>query len=137
MKITDVQTIRFRTISRTVRDTDGHGHPGPESESSQTLLKIITDEGVCGYWFGANAQVMESVVKPAIVGEDPFNREKIWRDLNHRQRLNMGTMSDKVLMAVDLALWDLAGRALDTPVYKLLGGYPRQGARLRLDDVRR
>ena len=67
--------------------------------------------------------MIEIVVKSAIVGEDPFNREKIWRDLNHRQRLNMGTMSDKVLMAVDLALWDLAGRAIGKPVYKLLGGY--------------
>jgi L-alanine-DL-glutamate epimerase-like enolase superfamily enzyme len=123
LKITNVETIRFKTISNTVRDSDGHGHPGPERESSQTLLKITTDEDVSGYWFGANAQIMESVVKPAIVGEDPFNREKIWRDLNHRQRLNMGTMSDKVLMAVDLALWDLAGRYLNQPVYKLLGGY--------------
>ena len=123
MKIIDVQNIRFKVMSNTVRDTDGHGHPGPERESSQTLLKIITDEDVCGYWFGANAGIIESVVKPAIVGEDPYDREKIWRDLNHRQRLNMGTMSDKVLMSVDLALWDLAGRAVGLPVYKLLGGY--------------
>ena len=81
MRITDVQTIHFRTISNTVRDTDGHGHPGPERVSSQTLLKILTDEDVCGYWFGVNAQIIESVVKPAIVGEDPHDREKIWRDL--------------------------------------------------------
>ena len=109
MKITDVTTTRFKTISNTTRDSDGHGHPGPERESTQTLLTVHTDEDVCGYWFGANAQVIESVIKPAIVGEDPFLREKIWHDLNHRQRLNMGTMSDRVLMAVDLALWDLAG----------------------------
>ena len=63
------------------------------------------------------------MVKPAIVGQDPFDREKIWRDLNHRQRLNMGTMSDQLLMAVDLALWDLAGRSVSLPVYKLLGGF--------------
>ena len=73
--------------------------------------QIVSDEDVCGYLFGVNADVIEAVVKSAIVGEDPFDREKIWRDLNHRQRLNMGTMSDKVLMAVDLALWDLARRA--------------------------
>ena len=123
MQITDVRTTRFRCISRTQRDTDGHGHPGPERESTQTLLQIDTDQGVSGYWFGANASVMESVIKPAIVGRDPFFREEIWHDLNERQRLNMGTMSDKVLTSVDLALWDLAGRALDIPVYKMLGGY--------------
>lgn len=123
LKITDVETIRFAYVANTERDSDGHGHPGPEREAVQTLLKISTDEDVCGYWFGAQADVIHRVVKPALLGEDPFMREKIWRDLNHRQRLNLGTLSDKVIMAVDLALWDLAGRAVGQPVYKLLGGY--------------
>ena len=69
MKITDVEVVRFKTISRTVRDSDGHGHPGPERDVAQTLLKIVTDEDVCGYWFGTNVQIIENVVKPAIVGE--------------------------------------------------------------------
>ena len=123
LKITDVETIRFTYISNIERDSDGHGHPGPKREAAQTLLKISTDADVCGYWFGTNAEVIRGVVKPALIGEDPFMREKIWRDLNHRQRLNLGTLSDKVIMSVDLALWDLAGRALNQPVYKLLGGY--------------
>jgi L-alanine-DL-glutamate epimerase-like enolase superfamily enzyme len=126
MKITDVQTVRFKYMSNTIRDSDGHGHPGPEHEATQTLLKIVTDEGVEGYWFGANASVMETVVKPALVGQDPFMREMIWQDLMERQRLNLGTLADKVLAAVDLALWDLAGRALNQPVYKLLGGFRDQ-----------
>ena len=90
MKITQVETIRFKATTNTERDSDGHGHPGPERETTQTLLQIDTDEGVSGYWFGVNAQIIDSLVKPAIVGEDPFYREKIWRDLNHRQRLNLG-----------------------------------------------
>ena len=123
MKITDVKTTAFKYTSNTVRDTDGHGHPGPEHEATQTLLQIDTDEDVSGYWFGANQSVVESVIKPALVGLDPLNREWIWDDLNQRQRLNLGTMSDRVLCSVDCALWDLAGRALGQPVYKLLGGY--------------
>ena len=94
MKIRDVQTIRFRYTSNTVRDTDGHGHPGPESEATQTLLKIVSDEGAEGYWFGADRSVMENVVKPAIVGKDPLLREEIWHNLNERQRMNLGTMTD-------------------------------------------
>ena len=123
MKITDVQTVRFKTTSNTVRDTDGHGHPGPEHEATQTLLKIVTDEGIVGHWFGADATVMESVIKPAIVGEDPFMRERIWQGLMERQRMNLGTLADKVLAPVDLALWDIGGKAANQPVYKLLGGY--------------
>ena len=122
MVITDIQTVSFKYISKTVRDSDGHSHPGPPHEATQTLLKILTDESVEGYWLGANASVMESTIKLTIVGQDPFMREKIWQDLMERQRLNLSTLADKILAPIDLALWDLAGRALDQPVYKLLGG---------------
>jgi L-alanine-DL-glutamate epimerase-like enolase superfamily enzyme len=57
------------------------------------------------------------------LGEDPFYRERIWQRLKERQRLHLGLLSDKVLSAVDQALWDLAGRALNLPVYRLLGGF--------------
>ena len=53
MKIVDVTVERFRTTSRTVRDLHGHGHPGPEHEGSQSLLKIVTDDGAEGYCLGA------------------------------------------------------------------------------------
>ena len=121
MKIVDVTTEVFRYRSNTVRDSDGHGHPGPEHDATQSLLKIITDEGVEGYCFGANGAVIESIVKPMLIGEDPFYRERIWQAMRQRQRLHLGSLSDRVLMAVDMALWDLAGRYLGQPVYKLLG----------------
>lgn len=124
MKITDITVRRFRYMSKTVRDSEGHGHPGPEHEAVQSLLTIETDEGVQGHAFGAPSQAaIDSLVKPYIVGEDPFYRERIWQNLKERQRLHMSTMSDKVLTAVDLALWDLAGQALGQPVHKLLGAY--------------
>ena len=58
MVITDVQTVSFKYISKMVRDSDGHGHPGPPHEAIQTLLKILTDEGVEGYWFGTNLSLI-------------------------------------------------------------------------------
>jgi L-alanine-DL-glutamate epimerase-like enolase superfamily enzyme len=58
-----------------------------------------------------------------LIGENPFYRERIWQGLKERQRLHLGMLSDRALAAVDLALWDLAGRALNQPVHKLLGGY--------------
>jgi len=123
MKITQVETIRFSYLNKVVRDSEGHRHPGPEAKATQTLLKITTDEGANGYAFGVNAQVIQSVVKPILLGEDPFYREKIWQDLFERQRMNGGTLTYSVLSAVDQALWDLAGRYLNQPVYKLLGGF--------------
>jgi len=123
MRITDLATETFTYPSRIVRDSDGHAHPGPETKAKQTLLRIVTDQGVEGYSFGVNADVIDHIVRPMLVGQDPFYREKIWQSLKERQRLHVGVLSDKVLAAVDLALWDLAGRALNQPVYKLLGAY--------------
>lgn len=121
MKIVDVVIETFHYKSKTVRDSEGHGHPGPEHDATQSLLRIITDEGAEGYCFGANKNVIEQTVKPILLGADPFYREKIWQALRERQRLHLGTLSDKVLCAVDMALWDLAGRYLGQPVHKLLG----------------
>ena len=121
MKIIDVVTEAFVYKSRIVRDSDGHAHPGPESDARQTLLRIVTDEGVEGYSFGAQADVIRHIVKPMLVSQDPLYRESIWQRLKERQRLHLGVLSDKVLSTVDLALWDLAGRALNQPVHKLMG----------------
>lgn len=123
MRIVDVVTESFNYKSRTVRDSDGHAHPGPEHDATQTLLRVVTDEGVEGYAFGAPPRTIAEIVKPMLVGEDPFYRERIWQRLKERQRLHLGTLADRVLSVVDCALWDLAGRALNQPVYKLLGGY--------------
>ena len=122
MKIGDVVTETFHYKSRIVRDSDGHAHPGPEHDATQTLLRVVTDQGAEGYAFGANPEVIEHLVKPVLVGQDPFYRERIWQGLAERQRMHRA-LTDHALSVVDVALWDLAGRVLNQPVYKLLGGY--------------
>ena len=124
MKLIDAQVETFQYKNHTVRDTEGHTHPGPEHDAKQTLLRLVTDEGVEGYAFGGTSpEVVRQIVKPILLGEDPFMRERIWQRMKERQRLHLGALNDKVLSAVDQALWDLAGRALNQPVYKLLGGF--------------
>jgi L-alanine-DL-glutamate epimerase-like enolase superfamily enzyme len=122
MRIAEVKVDRFRYRSQTVRDADGHGHPGEEHDAVQSMLTITSDDGVSGRYFGGiNADVLEHVVKPVLIGEHPFYRERIWYALKERQRLNLSTLPDRVLTAVDLALWDLAGQAMGQPVHYLLG----------------
>jgi L-alanine-DL-glutamate epimerase-like enolase superfamily enzyme len=139
MKIADVRVEAFRTKSRIVRDSEGHTHPGPEHDSTGSLLRIVTDDGVEGYTFGANRGVIDGLVKPLLIGEDPFYRERIWQMLKERQRLHLGSLSDRVLASVDMALWDLAGRALGQPVHKLLGAFrdkvPAYGSTMCGDDL--
>ena len=121
MKIVDMTVRTFTYPSRIVRDTEGHTHPGSEHEATQSLLTVVTDDGATGHCFGApSPQVLENVIKPAIMGEDPMYRERIWKTLHHWQRMSRD-LTDRALGAVDMAIWDLVGRALGQPVYKLLG----------------
>jgi L-alanine-DL-glutamate epimerase-like enolase superfamily enzyme len=121
MNIVDVTTQVFGYRTPIVRDSEGHAHAGPEHDASQCLLRIVADDGAEGYCFGANPHVIAHIVRPALLGEHPFYRERIWQRLKEWQRLHIGTLSDKVLCSVDLALWDLAGRCLGQPVHRLLG----------------
>jgi L-alanine-DL-glutamate epimerase-like enolase superfamily enzyme len=121
MKIVDVMTRKIHYRSNVVRDTEGHGHPGPEHDAVQTMVTIVTDEGLTGDAFGGDQAVIDGLVRPLLLGKDPFYREQIWQMLRERQRLHLGRLADSVLCAIDLCLWDLAGKHANLPVYKLLG----------------
>jgi L-alanine-DL-glutamate epimerase-like enolase superfamily enzyme len=122
MKIAEVRVQQFRYESTIVRDADGHGHPGASHPATQTLLTLTTDDGAQGHAFGGPSEgVVRDIVGPMLLGEDPFYRERIWQALKERQRLHLGTLPDRVLTAIDLALWDLVGNVLGQPVHRLLG----------------
>ena len=84
-------------------------------KSRATLTRVITDEGIEGWCSGS----MGGATKHELLGWDPLRREEIWEKLWHARRGQSGME----LMVVDVALWDIAGKYHDTPVYKLLGGF--------------
>ncbi|MBS1877025.1 MAG: L-rhamnonate dehydratase [Acidobacteria bacterium] len=88
-------------------------------------VEISTDKGVKGYGnggAGGGMVVMEHLSK-LLVNEDPFNVERIW-DICWRSTMHYGRMgvTMNAISGVDLALWDLIGKALGLPVYRLIGG---------------
>jgi L-alanine-DL-glutamate epimerase-like enolase superfamily enzyme len=124
MHIVDITVQRFHHRSNIVRDSEGHTRPGAEHDATQSLLTIVTDEGLAGYSFGSLPRTtLENLIKPILIGQDPFYRERIWQTLRERQRLNLTSLHDKALTILDMALWDLAGRAVGQPVHRLLGAY--------------
>jgi len=123
VKIVDVETIVFKYRSTVGSDIAGHAHPAPGHDAFQTLTKIVTDEGVEGYCFGGSKETNDRIVKPALMGKNPLDREKIWQMFYRRLQGSRGGLNDRQLAIVDMALWDLAGRYLNQPVCKLLGGY--------------
>ncbi len=126
MKIEQIKVTTFTHTSNTVNDTDGHTHPGPTHEVRNSLLTIVADDGSCGYSFGSSEalrpHIVENFYKKVLIGQDPMDRERLWQSLARWQRGSGGMLTDRSLAVVELALWDWAGRQLDTPVWKLLGG---------------
>ncbi|WP_119153588.1 mandelate racemase family protein [Caldimonas tepidiphila] len=127
MKIETVRGTEFTYPSRRSTDSAGHSHPGPLTQARMALLTITTDEGHSGHAFAPceviRPHVLDAFVRKVLLGRDPFDREKLWAELEHWQRGSAGQLTDRALAAVDQALWDLAGRALGLPVYKLIGAW--------------
>jgi len=123
LKIIDIETIIFKYKSQIGSDIAGHAHPSEEHDAYQSLTRIVTDEGVDGFCFGGNKKINDRIIKPALIGKNPMDREKIWQYLYRDLQGSRGLISDRQLAVIDMALWDFAGRYLNMPVYKLLGGY--------------
>ena len=97
-------------------------------------LKIYTDEGVYGLGDATLngrelpvASYLEDHVIPCLIGRDPFQIEDIWQYLYKGAYWRRGPVTMTAIAAVDMALWDIKGKALETPVYNLLGGKSRTG----------
>jgi L-alanine-DL-glutamate epimerase-like enolase superfamily enzyme len=127
MKIIDVKARVFLHTTRRHQEAAGHAHPGEPHKVKQALLTITCDDGWEGHCFGVpeviRPHVIDKFVKTVLVGQDPFDRERLWQELAHWQRGSAAQLTDRTLAVVDTALWDLAGRALGVPVHKLIGAY--------------
>jgi mannonate dehydratase len=97
-------------------------------------LKVETDEGIYGLGDGTlNGRELAVVsyigehVIPCLIGRDPFQAEDTWQYLYRGAYWRRGPVTMAAIGAVDMALWDIKGKALNTPVYNLLGGKSRNG----------
>mgnify|MGYP002589980572 FL=1 len=118
MKITKVDVIQEKV---------------PERASWRPILcRIYTDEGIYG---DGEAALAYGIAAPAafgmvrdlaslIIGMDPFNTEEIWEHLHRHTFWGMGggVVVTSAMAAIDTACWDIKGKALNVPVYKLIGG---------------
>ena len=92
------------------------------------FLKIETDEGVVGWGepvLEGRAHTVETAVHELmeyVVGKDPRNVEDIWQTLYRTGFYRGGPILMSAIAGIDQALWDIKGKALDVPVYELMGG---------------
>ena len=100
------------------------------------VIRITTDEGICGLGeVEARSYLKPHILfyKPHILGEDPTNVERVVRRI---RRLGAFKPWGSAVSAIEMALWDIAGKAAGLPVYKLLGGKVRDRVRVYNGAVR-
>ena len=91
------------------------------------LLKIETDEGITGWgegYVGARGDFVRQLFGDLLIGADPLNRNALWQGMFDRvyNGNNAGGFGGSAISAVDIALWDIAGKAAGQSVSDLLGG---------------
>ncbi len=118
MKITDVKTMIMHGTNR-----------------NWLFVKVLTDEGIYG-WGEGTLEGQEKTVEqaihhmsPRIIGQDATQVEKHWQVLYRHGFWRGGVVLNSAISAIDQALWDIQGKALGVPVYRLLGGAVRDKVR--------
>ena len=97
-----------------------------------TVVRIETDEGITGIGLGGQAfdqsisQAAIRTFRPVLLGEDPFDVERIWDLLWKPKLVGRRGVTTRVISAIDIALWDIKGKATGKPLYKLLGGFRKK-----------
>lgn len=119
MKITDVKTFVV-------------ANPPPGFGGRYfVFLKLITDAGIEGlgevYSLPFHPHVVEKMIKDVVercvIGQEPYNIERIWRSVyssGFTQHPDLSMMG--ILSGIEMACWDIVGKDVNKPVYKLLGG---------------
>ena len=123
MKIAEVRTIALSGA------TDDHGWPGGTDPNVQynTLVEVVSDEGLIGLGscYTTRALVLGSLelLKPFLIGQSALEPERVSEGMRQAMFwLGRGGSVEHTISGLDIALWDLWGKALGQPVSKLLGG---------------
>jgi len=89
------------------------------------IVTVETDQGLTGVGEGGSKEAVEQCAA-MIIGENPFSTDRLWQMMFRGYFYPAGRERLDSLGAIDLALWDIKGKALGVPVYDLLGGLSRQ-----------
>ncbi len=124
MKITDI-----RTVPLSYRCEPPYGSAGGmQAARGGLLVEIETDDGItgigeAGVGGGSARHVIDNLLRPMLLGEDPLLIEGLWQKMFARTRQfgRRGIVMNGI-SGIDIALWDIAGKVARMPLYRLLGG---------------
>ncbi|HLK44238.1 MAG TPA: enolase C-terminal domain-like protein, partial [Thermoleophilia bacterium] len=128
MRITHVETFRVPLPGPRPPFVWRRGLLGSAPDGEAAVLRIGTDDGLAGVALAtrpgmaaAVADLVDRVLRDELVGADPLQREYLWHriwEIDRTEELPLPALG-----LVDIALWDLAGRLVGQPVWRLIGGF--------------
>ncbi|MCX6045882.1 MAG: mandelate racemase/muconate lactonizing enzyme family protein [Chloroflexi bacterium] len=127
MKITEIKTYLMHASKP---DSSGW------KARNWLFVKVFTDAGIYGVGEASGwPRVVETAIQdltPLLVGDDPFEIEKLWQKMYLAMMGHgmTGIVGSGAMTGIEMALWDIKGKALGVPVYELLGGKMRDRIRL-------
>jgi L-alanine-DL-glutamate epimerase-like enolase superfamily enzyme len=137
MKITSIEAIPVRVpLKKGMSTKTAHGE---HVVTEIVIIRIRTDEGIVGWgeatvavrWTGETSQscvsLVRTIIEPALLGTNPLAITLARQAMDVALKLNPFTKA-----GVEMALWDIAGKAAGMPVYQLLGGKVRDTARIKM-----
>jgi len=129
VRITDIEFVMVKGETLTPPTMFGPWvEPSEAGSIRYSLIRVLTDEGIEGDYIvwseipSARPNSLKetlNILKPYLIGRDPLDRESIWQELGSFWYGLRGP----AMAAIDMALWDIAGKAVGMPVYRLLGAY--------------
>ena len=116
MKITDVKVNQIR--------------PPKDGLRGSLIVRVFTDEGIVGIAegersFGVFKAYVDDVIKPLIIGMNPLQPRQIWETLALGTGEHATRLPSQIVGSIDVACWDIMGKASGLPIYALLGGARR------------
>ena len=104
-------------------------NPNPLFNQSDVVVTLETDAGITGIGEGGSRDLLAQSAG-RLIGRDPQHIERLWQDMNRAFFYPAGRERTDAIGALDLALWDIKGKALGCPVHQLLGGTVRNHCEL-------
>ena len=124
MKITDVRQEYFRWEKSRPITNGMHTY----THCGLAVLTVETDQGITGDGLsgpvlGMNPFMMVNELRERLIGQDPMRTEWLWDRLYVPKLTGRKGISTRTISGIDMALWDIKGKSLELPLYRLLGQY--------------
>src|SRR5262249_14262027 len=99
-------------------------NPNPLFNQADTVVTVETDAGITGIGEGGFTDTLKQCAG-RLIGQNPHQIERLWQHMSRSFFYPPGREKEHALGALDMALWDIRGKALNLPVHQILGGVSR------------